>query len=247
VDFNFKIFRGKIILSFASILFVCGCGGGSDAKGTEVVDENNSSEIWHFQDTNLFFSIGNDGETKVYRCSLYDGFVEDNTLSGFRDGSELEMSIEGGEIQRYLIDENQNLIIGDNLTPYSVVSEVPAVCTDDAIEITYYTPIETSVGVEVEFLVNFDYRFTGEEAVIELGFTSDEDGSYTISQQDSYEVSSSGIGSGSISVSHSPIFLGDSIQYYLHINMDPIDPGNEFYPFATDKKLISILQLNESL
>ncbi len=240
--FYLRISKLKIILSVASLLILCGCGGGSNSEGTEVIVEDNNSEIWYFQDTNLYLLISDDGESKIYQCSLYDGFVEDTTASGFRDGNELEISIDGGEAQHYLIDDDQNLIFEDIVIPYSIASEIPDVCTDDAIEITYYTPNEASAGVEVEFLVNFDYRLTGEEAVIELGFTSDKDGSYTMSDQDSYEISSSGTGSGSLSVIHLPTFLGGSIRHYLYINMSPRDSGAEYYPFATDKKLITILE-----
>lgn len=229
----------EIILLMSVTLFF-GCGGSSNSSPI-----NESAEIWYFPDFNFYFSISRQGEVSVYRCSLYDGFVEDTTVSGWREGNQLEIFYGDEMSQQYLVEggENQSLLYVDHDISVSFESalEIPTLCNDNAIEISFYSPEEVVEGVETEFVVNFDYRLVNEDGLVEVGFTAYADGTYTILQQASFEINTAGMGSGSLVVNHIPISLEGSTPYYLHLNMSPLAQSGPYSPYATDHKLITIL------
>ena len=232
----FKNTRYRYLASLIC-LFIIGCNSDTESNGGEQIIEH-----WYFGHSEQYISVGKDGLIKFFKCSINDGFIVDERVTGQLDENELVLFLEGGYSQIYSVNyEDHQLTIDDFTFTYELVSEIPQVCNSDAIEITYYSPTEAYEGTQTEFVVNFDYRLTHDNGVVEVGFTSGEGDEFTIVQGALYEISNSGTGSGSITLQHSPESLGDSVPHYMHVNLSPTDQGQEYSPYATDSVLVNVL------
>jgi len=223
-------------------VLISGCGSSSDNS------LNESSEVWFFPDTNDYFEIKKSGVVSLYECSLHDGYVVDDALSGVVNNGELELFFEGGDSTIFYIESNgevNSLVIDEFNISFDIVNEIPNSCDDDAIEITYFSPEDAIEGVETEFVVNFDYRLSSSEsAIIEIGFTKDEVGTFTLTNSE-LEVLEPGTSSGSLTVSVFPSLIQNSQPYRLHIIMyEPVEPGESFSPTAEDSEIINVSVAN---
>ena len=111
----------------------------------------------------------------------------------------------------------------------------------NSIKISYISSTEAIEGDNATFTIDFDYSLEEPEAIINVGFTSGDNGKYTIIK-DALEVVEivNGSGSSSVTVSHVPVILEDVVTYYLYINMSPKNPSGTYSPFAGDRRLITI-------
>ena len=93
---------------------------------------------------------------------MNDGYVVDDSLSGFIEDGKPELIEEGGVPFVFDIERNEeaNRLVIENVSiPFSVENENPNSCNSDAVE-----------GIETEFVVNFDYRLaTSDSAIIAIG------------------------------------------------------------------------------
>lgn len=239
VEFGYcQFFMRVVLLSVVTFLF--GCGGKENTN-----DQEDNHIIWYLSNSNSYISIDADDDVRFYRCTLYDGFAEETSVYGFRKANNLFIYSDGAvEPSEYQIIESESsyLSFDDLQIPFEVVSEIPTFCNGNAIEIIDVSPTEAIEGMETVFTLSFDYRLTNEEAIVEMGFTSGLDGSYTISQQDSVEIFSSGIGSGAMTVNHVPVLLESLMPYSVHVNLSPMAQDGPYSPFATDSVRITIIE-----
>ncbi len=241
-----RIIKYLSILAMTSMLLISGCVDLSDSNSdTNSNSETENLDVWYFPNTDLYFSINNKGEVNIHNCSLNDGYVIDNFLSATLNNDVLELLYNGKSMATYIVENNgetNNLIVNDELIiPFLIASEVPNTCSNDAIEITYFSPEEATEGVETLFIVNFDYRLTKNSAEIQLGFTSSANGSYRPTSEETLLINESGVGSSSLTVNHIPELFENVPLFFLHINMSPQNIDGPYSPYATDRELITIL------
>lgn len=218
-------------------LFLVGCG--SDSKD----DTSEYSGLWYYLESDTYFDISNSGSLSSYSCTLNDGYVIEKNISGVIEGNSLQIIDNGVETSVFTLERDDTVltIASDEITLLFEKSDpIPNGCLGNAIEISFSSPLEAIEGIETSFIVNFDYRLTAASADVEIGFTSDESGSYTISAQESFSIDESGLGSGSLMVDEVPVIFENLAPYYLHINMSPKDTEGPYSPYASDKTLISV-------
>ncbi len=227
-------------LAFA--LFGCDNGGNS---ASEV--NSKYAGIWSPTDSEFdtLLEISNNGDVGQYHCSLNDGYIkfenEEVTSKVVGDSIISKYQNEMSTATLALQGEILNVSVADEQTESAEkLDSIPDTCEGSALEITYISTTEVIEGDTATFIIDFNYRLAEPEAVIEVGFTNDTDGSYGLSSYPSLEVSEVVYASGSLTVNHIPEILGNAVPYYLHVNMSPMNPTGAYYPFASDRILITI-------
>jgi len=220
-------------------LFLIGCNGNDDEKGV-------FEGTWHDQESDVFIKVDGQGELLAFECAN-DNYELIENMSGSITGNEMTIiyDIHASQVLTYQIERIGNsmeLTSAEFSFTVTNVDGIPLYCEKDWITITFASPEQVDVDTETTFIVNYDYRLASSEAVVEVGFTYNEEGAYVIVEENSDIISEIGLGSGSLMVNYTPTDFSADTPFSLHVNLSPTDQGNEYSPFASDSILITIIK-----
>lgn len=230
----------------ASTMILSACGGGSSSSGDriEALQVNEYAGVWYLAEADNYLKITDDGNGRIYRCSLYDGYRADERVSLQVSGDIVTLSHDGGdegEVKLMRNGEQLSLIAGIEEINYQQQAAMPDACNGNAVEITYVSPTEAVLGVEQTFVVNFDYRVADISAELAIAFTSDDGERTIINSDETILVDDRDIASGSITVNHTRRYQGDDA-YSLYVLMYPAGSDEEFPILASDEQVINIVR-----
>ncbi len=232
---------GKFLngLALISVTALAGCGSGDGEK------TDNVALTFYVSDGDRYLQITDDGYANFLKCTVNDGYVVDELITGVYADDLLTLTIFEDEYP-YSLTEADGIytLVGDEETiVLDSVAEVPVTCVNDALEITSFTPEYAEVGVETEFLVNFDYRLASlESAVISAGFTLFPIGGF-IPLNATLEISKQGISSGSFVVSTVPKYFNEG-DFKLHLAMHQPPVDGDIDIVIEDSVIIDVSQFN---
>lgn len=224
-------------------LILLGCGSGSDE-----LDFNG----WYIPEQDTYLKVYDDGGVELLICTISNGYVADNSISGTLIGSELTINNSYGEFISNLVESQGEWSLISTETSYEApiikAFQLPVSCEGDVIEITSYSPEQAVAGVETEFILNFDFRLsTLNEAVIESGYTASSEGNFYLTNNE-LEVTSPGLSSGSLMVVASPELFENAEPFRLHVIMySPLDAEDgSFIPIAGTDVVIDLSENNNN-
>lgn len=226
-----------IICSFLAIALL-GCDDDKDNTHSKYAG------VWYRAESDSFTKILNNGDVIPYECTL-NGYtkmdVEEYSSKVIGDNVIWNYLSESGtatlEIQGDMLISSEE---GEEPMSMKKFDSIPDTCEGNAIEISYISTTEVNEGEDTTFTIDFNYRLADPEAVIEVGFTSNIDGTATFTDQGLLDIFEQAGGSSSVTVNHVPALLGDAVPYYLYIFMRPKAVDGLSLPIVSDKVLITI-------
>lgn len=233
------MYKGLLLLC---VLFITsGCGGGAEGNGTERV-ENEYAGVWTSDDN--YLKITNEGDVVIYKCSFYDGYIPDNSETGTVVGNEMVLINDLETYSVQLEKQTENIVLTrDNEKIILKPAELPSICDEDGIELTFSSPQKAVEGELTTFTVDFDYRLSSSaSAIIKVGFTSNDDGDFAFNYYNpKLEITERGFGSGTLSVESRPLFFENGTPYSLYLILyDNTDGAETFIPFSSAKVVIDV-------
>ena len=209
----------KLILYFVlclPLIFISGCNiiSNSDSN-TEI---NKYAGNWYSQEIDYYIRITNDGKVYKHYCSIDDGYESDGSLYGIVINDALTYVI--GDPAQITAQENEISFVDFGLAvSFEKRSEIPEVCNNNAIKITFYSPEEATEGELTTFVINFDYRLSSPpSAIIRVGVAPRRSEDF-IQPDVELIITEKGLSSGSLTVQIKPLFFADKQLFKLYILM----------------------------
>lgn len=202
---------------------------------------------WYNSKSDYYLEIKSNGEIFDYYCTVNNGYQTDGMTKGTIEGNQILLPESDPPI--YVYDVSTNVSLNDNIMgieftlswdeniidqTYSELeksSQIPAVCTGDAIEITYASPTTATAGQETQFVVNFDYRLASDsEYEIAIRYVTS-NGHYITPNGASMNKYQKGTGSSSFTFTLTPFTL-EKRPFKLELLMTSKSEGKDFPDLA---------------
>jgi len=236
-----KLVNLKVLVCLL-VIMVAGCGSSGD--GAEPNSEDLKPDLYLYSTTSdHYFKISGSGDVQYFKCSISDGYVPVEKITGTYLNNQLTLNYYGEESVSTLLKSDEGGYIqytDSSIIPYVIVESVPMFCENDVVEITSFSPINAVAGLETEFVINIDYRLASEDvAVIYPKFDSAALNKFSFNY-DKIDVTS-GTRSASFSAMMTPI-NGVGIESLVSIKMMGLVEGgsNIYYEMTEDSIGIAI-------
>lgn len=198
---------------------------------------------WYSEDSGYYIDILPDCNLIFYQCTLHDGIQINESIAGHLSGIKLTIS-DDASVKEYRIEgyahssqksTAENMVLNDG-THLIRVDSIPKECENDVIEIIDVLPDEVISGDSTDFTVFFEYRLTSvNKAIIEVGLTSSEEGSFLISKEINRAVDSTKFAKDTLQVTAIPKLFENGTKCYLSIFLRPIVRYEGYIPYSFDR------------
>lgn len=235
------------ILTAVIMSLVIGCGGSGSGDKKDQENKSKYAGIWYASTIDRYLEIKNDDEVYFRKCSVNDGYKIDPLVSALIFEDEIVEDYFGREIvsELSLSSNSQTLTFGGDREGLSFEkkSALPSICTNNAIDITYYSPMEAFDQESTTFVVNFDYRWTKSvDGRARIGHTFNEEGHFSLTEEE-HQISSIGVGSGSIEITITPEFFENGTPFILYATLTDYSSPNLV---AVDPVVVEIISSGNS-
>lgn len=213
-----------------------GCGSGGDSGDTPAQGPYVGN--WHHASSDVYLEIQTDNTVVVRTCSA-NGYKAQGT--GTIQGDSLTLSSTTFNLLRN--GDALTLVDPDGLkVELALTGAIPAVCSNDFIEITSVNPTTGTANVLTLFTVNFDYRLaTKDNGIIYLGFNIPSD-------PDAFALTSStlavtrGAGSSSLTASGLPVEYPSPGSFAAYVNLSENPHPDAWTPLSYRTVPIVVVQ-----
>jgi hypothetical protein len=150
------------------IVILVGCGS-SDDNEMDLPSDLESDLILYSTESDHYLKISKSGNVHHLKCSINDGYIPVEQISGTYLENKLTLNYYGEESTSTLLeisDSEYRKYTDSLISSYDIAENVPDYCENDAIEITSFSPKSSTAGVETEFVINIDYRLASSESAL---------------------------------------------------------------------------------
>jgi len=174
-----------------SLLQASGCGGKSSNndtnKTTLKTTESAASKytgIWFSKANEIYLEIDKKGSLTLYTCAFTEGYKTNGNIIGTIKGDTLTPSAKGESPSELQLSSDKNSFSytekGEKRS-FIKTNEIPSVCTGNGIKITHFSPKLAVEGQPTKFIIALTHQLkTTSDAVIKIGFTNSDDGSFKL-------------------------------------------------------------------
>jgi hypothetical protein len=149
-------------------VILVGCGSNDDNE-IDLPSDLESDLILYSTESDHYLKISKIGNVHHLKCSINDGYIPVEQISGTYIGNKLTLNYYGEESISTLLeisDSEYRKYTDSSINSYEIVESVPVYCENDSIEITSFYPKSSTAGVESEFVINIDYRLASSESAL---------------------------------------------------------------------------------
>lgn len=223
-------------------VFILGCGSSSD-EPKPVVEPVENELILYSTTLDRYLKISPEGNVEYLKCTINDGYVPVEEITGEYSNNELTLNYYGEELTSTLLESSEDgykEFTDTSIYDYEIVESIPSYCDNDAVEVTSFFPKNAIAGVESEFLINIDYRLVSKDsAIIYPKFDTPALNKFSFNYE-KIDITS-GTRSASFSASMTPI-NGEDIESLITMRMMGLVDGSSstYYDLADGKLNIAI-------